>query len=572
MAVLKTGGTAVDAVEAAIKNLEDDEVTNAGYGSNLTLQGTVECDATIVDHLGRCGAVGAVEHIKNPISLARVVLDHSIRPLSLNRVPPNFLAGTGAAEFAYEHGLPIMPSDFLVAPASKARFDKWSQDLKEADAAEKEAAAQDTAAESNHPTSLRNHSQWAGRPPPAIDPQPLAYHTPGVYVDHSGHVRNYTPSSHSNAQGVKVPCQKQPSDIHFITDGGHPTGGDGARSAKACSCLDSVHRPKPVTCKSKDGADITPKADGDNDNQPVAKLSEANLSFFTSNSDQGCIDDSFRWPYLLDGAANDGCDCSKHGPPASKPSLSADFTKSKHEHNRKSTSKLAPRPDDITDTVGAIAVDIYGNVAAGSSSGGIGMKHPGRVGPAALVGIGTSIIPVDPEDEDRKCVAVAVSGTGEHMSTTMIAKTCGERIYDGVKKVRGPPGMLWTVEQCTEDEALASVIQDEFMDHPGVRENGCPAAIGMMCVKVTKNGIGFYFGHNTDSFAIASMKSSDRAPQVLLSRTDGDKAKVAQGGRLISFRHKSTRRGKAAETMASNPMPSSKKNAAAMHGRAQYSK
>ena len=60
MAFLKNGGSAVDAVEVAIKVLEDKEITNAGYGSNLAMDGTVECDATIVDHLGRSGACGAV--------------------------------------------------------------------------------------------------------------------------------------------------------------------------------------------------------------------------------------------------------------------------------------------------------------------------------------------------------------------------------------------------------------------------------------------------------------------------------------------------------------------------------
>lgn len=60
MMVLKAGGNAVDAVEMMIKMMEDREITNAGYGSNLTMEGEVECDATIVDHYGRNGAVAAV--------------------------------------------------------------------------------------------------------------------------------------------------------------------------------------------------------------------------------------------------------------------------------------------------------------------------------------------------------------------------------------------------------------------------------------------------------------------------------------------------------------------------------
>ena len=60
MTFLNNGGSAVDAVEIAIKVLEDKEITNAGFGSNLAMDGTVECDATIIDHYGRSGAVGAV--------------------------------------------------------------------------------------------------------------------------------------------------------------------------------------------------------------------------------------------------------------------------------------------------------------------------------------------------------------------------------------------------------------------------------------------------------------------------------------------------------------------------------
>ena len=66
MTILKNGGTALDAVEMAVRVLEDREITNAGYGSNLTIKGIVECDATMVDHFGRSGAVGAVPR-KSPI-------------------------------------------------------------------------------------------------------------------------------------------------------------------------------------------------------------------------------------------------------------------------------------------------------------------------------------------------------------------------------------------------------------------------------------------------------------------------------------------------------------------------
>jgi taspase (threonine aspartase 1) len=82
MKALKGGRSAVEAVEAAIKVLEDKEITNAGYGSNLAIDGTVECDATVVDHFGRSGACGAVPSK----SLWRILVMRSERPWDQNQL------------------------------------------------------------------------------------------------------------------------------------------------------------------------------------------------------------------------------------------------------------------------------------------------------------------------------------------------------------------------------------------------------------------------------------------------------------------------------------------------------
>lgn len=114
--------------------------------------------------------------------------------------------------------------------------------------------------------------------------------------------------------------------------------------------------------------------------------------------------------------------------------------------------------DDVTDTVGAIAIDSFGNIAAGSSSGGIGMKHKGRVGPAALVGIGTAVIPMEPEDKERMSVATVTSGTGEHMATTMAAGVCASRLYSSTRKSR-----KGNFESTDDDDAMRSFVEREFM-------------------------------------------------------------------------------------------------------------
>lgn len=114
-AVLRAGGSALDAVEVAVRTLEDDPTFNAGTGATLTAAGDVELDASIMDgETLRCGAVAVVKDVRNPISLARAVMERSHHVL---------LAGPGASAFAREVGIPSHENALLVTPRQRARWE-----------------------------------------------------------------------------------------------------------------------------------------------------------------------------------------------------------------------------------------------------------------------------------------------------------------------------------------------------------------------------------------------------------------------------------------------------------------
>jgi beta-aspartyl-peptidase (threonine type) len=112
--VLVQDGTALDAVERAVRALEDHPRFNAGHGSVLTATGTVEMDASIMegDRLA-CGAVAAVSRVANPITLARRVLDDGRHVL---------LVAEGAHAFARQTGLPEHDPALLITERQRARL------------------------------------------------------------------------------------------------------------------------------------------------------------------------------------------------------------------------------------------------------------------------------------------------------------------------------------------------------------------------------------------------------------------------------------------------------------------
>jgi beta-aspartyl-peptidase (threonine type) len=112
--VLHRAGSALDAVEAAVRSLEDNEHFNAGRGASLNLQGEAEMDAAIMD--GRtlqAGAVNGVKYVQNPISLARAVMERS---------PHVYISGEGAVELALECGLPLAPPDYFKTTKTRKQW------------------------------------------------------------------------------------------------------------------------------------------------------------------------------------------------------------------------------------------------------------------------------------------------------------------------------------------------------------------------------------------------------------------------------------------------------------------
>jgi len=112
-AILEAGGTSLDAVTRAVVMLEDNPLFNAGKGSVFTLEGNNELDAAIMDGATlAAGAVCGLAHIKNPIELARTVMEHSESVM---------LGGSGAEEFALSRGFELVPRSYFHTP------ERWKQ-------------------------------------------------------------------------------------------------------------------------------------------------------------------------------------------------------------------------------------------------------------------------------------------------------------------------------------------------------------------------------------------------------------------------------------------------------------
>ncbi|KAF4993303.1 hypothetical protein FGRMN_6570 [Fusarium graminum] len=534
MKFLKAGAPATEAVEAALRILEDKEITNAGYGSNLSIDGTVECDATVVDHLGRSGACGAVPNIRNPISLAKLILDKSNIPLSLRRVPPNALVGEGAKAFAEEHGLTIYANEYMVSKSAKDRYLRWQDDLKRENLKLRELTASPEA------------QGIVACPPCQHDatPPPKSHHSLTSQDQRAAIMAGTWNEGQPDSPYISTPSQElvpspdQPTSISYFRATGPPTPTTNRSSSvriahdKSTPTYARVVSSTQEILLSASHNKMLPQQSDSMAEDSKLDMQENTPSHHINQLDLVNRIDRIS-PETSAGSTGYGSDHqSSPSPRGVKRPLSPDDKAQPHSRAGKDRLRYGSVSEDsITDTIGAIAIDDRGHIAAGSSSGGIGMKHRGRLGPAALVGVGTAVVPCDEEDEDQVAVAAVTSGTGEHMATTMASQRCAERVYHGTR--RGRRGV--NIQDDDEDAIMESFITEDFMKHPGVKNCHSAGAIGVMVVKKTQTGYYFYFAHNTDSFALASMGGLEKQASCTMSRLP-DGANIAKGGRKVRIK------------------------------------
>lgn len=416
--------------------------------------------------------------IKNPISLARLVYDHSTEQLSLRRVPPNLLVAQGATDFAFDNGMPVLPYDALISPTARERWVRWKADLKTAERKAKEHSSLTSPSipspprsDPNQEESVRNKTRQlhtramlSGEPlesdplsPARSDKSPA--HGASLPLDLHVSTSRSTPDSHDTSES---------SDAYYES----PAAGPGSlHEASQSAFMNSTQQVPtlPVLQDELEGAtvadidDIAMSDIDDSEDQPWTQPQHYQRRSSQDGSTEEESDqssDTLQLPSvtpsppsrLATAAISDTVDLSQRTAQAANPVVEESKSMPPDSQTQ------LPEDDLITDTVGAIAIDSYGNIACGASSGGIGMKYRGRVGPAALVGVGAAVVPADPDDKFRTTVASVTSGTGEHMATTMAATVCAERVYYGVKKARG--GGYESVE---DDYALRAMIEQDFM-------------------------------------------------------------------------------------------------------------
>lgn len=196
---------------------------------------------------------------------------------------------------------------------------------------------------------------------------------------------------------------------------------------------------------------------------------------------------------------------------------------------RKSLKKLSQADQQETtsfkgslDTVGAICVGSHGNMASAVSSGGIILKHPGRVGHAACFGCGCWAQTYNMSTDEECSVAASTSGCGEDLMRVFLAKQC----CDAIASMSDPL------------DAINAVFKEQFLESPLLGDVSEKLG-GAVVVKYERGNLELSLAHTTHSFIVAHQTTQQAKPKFTVSRHSEEKVGVSLSvqGQMIDLKN-----------------------------------
>ncbi|KAF8786497.1 Threonine aspartase 1 like protein [Argiope bruennichi] len=173
--------------------------------------------------------------------------------------------------------------------------------------------------------------------------------------------------------------------------------------------------------------------------------------------------------------------------------------------------------DELLDTVGAVCVDSFGNVSSAVSSGGLNMKHPGRLGQASIYGSG--FWAQNSSEVNKPSVACSVSGAGEYLVKTMFAKECCDKLYEKYDCV----------------SALQDVFKEKFLNSQYLRKIDYKIA-GALTLKyyIQDNICEIDWAHNTRTMVLGYSSTKSRKPITQVSEQSRDNVSICGSGIILN--------------------------------------